>query len=527
MHFIKPNDRHQSVIFGSLDNLVSSDHPVRIIDAIVSNIVSSNPAEFEHKGKQNIGRRSYSPKTMLKLFIYGYLNGISSSRKLEIETHRNIELKWLLGNLQPDHKTIANYRKENSKQIELLTIEFRKFLKSSGYIKGKRVALDGTKIKANTNRDMLTIEKIEKRMSRLEKELNGYIKKIADSDAREDVLDETDCLDDDSKNEVLVREVASLRIKIEALEKAKTLIVKSEKKHLSLSDPDASLMKGREGKMPAYNIQSVVDSENHMIAEARVSTAACDKRELVPTIKSLKEKTEIVPEELTADKGYYSPKEIQDVESNYKTTCFIPKEAVNNDIKFTYNQLQDVYICPLGKVLEFKHNKKKKGILLKMYQCKNCNGCPIRSKCTKSRVGRIVHRREDQEWCNNYESRIESEYAKNKICERKSIVEHAFGTIKYWMGQIPLLLRGRTKVQTEIDLYTTAYNLKRLTNIEAFDCLMKKISGHNWSIEMVNDSPDQRTPALNAICIVFQSIVRHFYTKHSFFERDLDLRIEY
>ena len=144
MHYIKPHDRNQRLFFSSLDDFVSSEHPVRILDAIVRNIVKNNPEKFRYKGQQDVGRRAYSPETMLKLFIYGYLNGISSSRKLEVETYRNIEVKWLLSDLQPDHKTIANYRRDNADQIRTLTIEFRKFLNELGYIKGKTLAVDGS-----------------------------------------------------------------------------------------------------------------------------------------------------------------------------------------------------------------------------------------------------------------------------------------------------------------------------------------------------------------------------------------------
>lgn len=526
MHFVKPVDRNQSVIFGSLDNLIACDHPVRIIDAIISNIVQSNPEKFEYKGKQNIGRRAYSPEMMLKLFVYGYLNGISSSRKLEVETHRNIELKWLLGDLQPDHKTIANYRKENSKHIEFVTVEFRGFLKSYGYIKGKKVAIDGTKVKANANRDMLTVKKIEKRMSKLDGQLEKYLNKLATSDAQADVLDETEGLDIDSKNKELVREVASLRLKIEQLDQTKAVIVESEKKYLSPSDPDASLMRSREGLIPAYNIQSVVDSENHMIAEALVSTSVNDKNELLPVVKSLKKKIKIEPQELLADKGYYNRGAIRIVENECKTTCFIPGEKVKDEVEFTYDKTKDIYVCQLGKTLKFKQNKKKNGVLVRMYQGQNCSECPIRSKCTKAKLGRILYRREDQEWCDGYKVRIESEDGKKKIGERKNIVEHAFGTIKYWMGQIPLLMRGRLNVQTEVDIYTTAYNLKRLMNIESFGNLMKKITEYEWNIE-AKGSDGRATAALNTICTFSRRVMLGFYAKTFFRENTCMLKIGY
>ena len=167
MHCIQPKSRNQTLLFGSLENFIPHNHPVRFLDTIVSNIVQSNLDKFQYKGKENVGRKAYSSEIMLKLFLYGYLNSISSSRKLEVETNRNIELKWLLGDLQPDHKTIANYRKDNGKQIKLITIELRKFLRSTNYINGKTAVIDGTKVKANANKEMLTIDRIEQRLSSL------------------------------------------------------------------------------------------------------------------------------------------------------------------------------------------------------------------------------------------------------------------------------------------------------------------------------------------------------------------------
>ena len=163
MHFIEPNDRTQFSFFGKLDDLVTEDHPVRLLDMIVDQIVNSNIEKFTLKGQSDLGRKAYHPGSLSKLFLYGYFNGISSSRKLEVECHRNIELIWLMGNLKPDHKTIADYRKDHDHEIRFLALEFRRFLKDAGYITGNIISLDGTKIKAYSSRDMLSLEKIESR----------------------------------------------------------------------------------------------------------------------------------------------------------------------------------------------------------------------------------------------------------------------------------------------------------------------------------------------------------------------------
>jgi len=485
MHFVKPIDRNQSLLFSSLDAFVPRNHPVRIIDAIIGNIVKSNPGKFKYKGNNNVGRRAYSAETMLKLFLYGYLNSISSSRKLEVETHRNIELKWLLGNLQPDHKTIANYRKDNNQHIKLMTIEFRNFLKANNFIKGKTVVVDGSKVKANANREMLTIEKIERRLSNLDNNLKKYLDKLAEKDVCEDIADdENNNNKADSINDNLVEKIIMLKSKIEKLEKTKQKIEESGKKYFSTTDPDANLMRSRNGKIPAYNVQIATDSENHMIAESQVSISPTDKNELTPLLESLKENMGIEAEIASADKGYYNPKEIQKIEEILSTKCFIPWERINdNGISFDYIEDRDEYICFLGKPLVLKEKNKPRGKrVADVYQGTKCDDCPIRSKCTKAKNGRILHRYHDHAWCRSYKNRIKSNLGKEKIKERKNIVEHCFGTIKYWMGQIPIFLRGKEKVQTEINIYVTAYNLKRLINIENFDNLMKIINEYQWKI---------------------------------------------
>lgn len=486
MHFVQPRNRDQTLFFNSLDDFVHRDHPVRILDAIVSNILRHNPDRFRYKGQKEVGRRAYSPETMLKLYIYGYLNGISSSRKLEVETQRNIELKWLLGDLQPDHKTISNYRRDNKEQIKRVTIEFRRFLKEHGYIKGEIVAVDGTKVKANANRDMLTSEKIRRRLSNLDKQLDNYLKQLDRNDLEEDIFEEMDFLEIDSIHKHLIDKIASLQEEIESLKEKQSILDESGKKQLSISDIDASLMKSVDGNIPAYNIQIATDSEHKMIADAIVSTNPNDLRELGSLMKSMKENLKIEPEEGLADKGYYNPKDIKELEEHGKTAFYIPAPKSSRDkdeINFSYDEDKDEYICSEGKQLILKQrNKELKGNLADVYQGIECNDCPLRSRCTRSKQGRILRRYHDQDWRDSYKRRIKSRKGKEKIQERKAMIEHVFGTLKYWMGKIPLLLRGKEKVQTEINIYTTAYNLKRLISIESFENLIEMINEYKWEM---------------------------------------------
>lgn len=489
MNYILPADRNQTVLFNSLESIIPKVHPVRLIDKIVSNIVLHNLEKFKYKGQQKVGRPSYSPETMLKLYIYGYLNSISSSRKLETETQRNIELKWLLGDLQPDFKTIADYRKDNGDQIRRVTVEFRKFLKENGYIRGKHVAIDGCKVKANAKREMLNIDKIEQKLHNLDEELSKYLNCLERADIDEDLSEEIESTCSGSVDQHLKEKIILLQSKILVLEKQKKELQSSNIKYLSATDKDARLMKSRDGKIPAYNVETVVDAEYHMIAEAQATTSPNDLKELGPVLESLKENLELEPSEASADKGFYNPTEIRRLEDELRTRFYIPWQSTKNDkskINFIYDEEHDEYLCPNGKRLKLIQKHKQRGnSFADVYQCLECDGCSYRPDCTNSKKGRMLHRYHDHDWREHYKVRVKSDYGKEMVKKRKEIVEHVFGTIKCWMGKIPLLLRSLEKVQIEIDLYATAYNLKRLMNIVPFSKVMEMVNNYDWKLEKV------------------------------------------
>ncbi|MFH1197737.1 MAG: transposase [bacterium] len=218
MNYIQPADRYQYKLMSSLDDIVESDHPVRILDKIVGSIVLSNKERFESEAET--GRPAYHPATHVKLYLYGYFNGISSSRKLEAETRRNKEVIWLLGGLSPDHWTISNYRKEKSDDIKFVTKKFREFLKAKGYIKLKTVAIDGSKVKAYTDREMLTKEKIEIKLEKIDKKIEEYLSKIAENDERDEIIDEIGYEGIDDVNMIYISEIAKLKNQMAQLEKA-------------------------------------------------------------------------------------------------------------------------------------------------------------------------------------------------------------------------------------------------------------------------------------------------------------------
>lgn len=489
MHYIQGTNRAEIKLFPEVENWVNNNNPVRLIDLIVEKIVLSNPDEFIWKGMSDTGRKSYSPATMLKLFLYGYLNRVASSRRMETETYRNLELMWLLGDLHPDHWTINEYRKNNKEQIRFVTIEFRRFLKAEGYIDGKEVATDGSKFKAYAAKDMLSLKNIEKRLEKINEKLDEYLEEFKTADTIDELVEEfADNFEGVEINKILLGKIADLQEHISKLESQKQQLKDSGKNYLAPNDPDANLMRSRDGKIPAYNGQTVVDKKNRMIAVAEISTAHSDINELKNNLDHLKEQLDIIPDKVDADKGYYNLTEIKEIEENTSTKCFVPIVKSNKKeddkkagIKFTYDKEKDEYQCLQGKTLKLKQRNKKRGNnSYNVYQCEDCGKCPLRIKCTNSKTGRMVKRNVDEHWIEKYKVRMLESTSKERIKERKTIVEHPFGTLKWMMGKFHFLLTGKHKVQIELDLYATAYNFKRLINIDNMSILLQKAENHTW-----------------------------------------------
>ena len=482
-NYIEPQDRKQSQLSFCLDELVSADHVVRIIDSIIDSIVINNMTRFEKGKNKNVGRKRYHDSTMLKLYLYGYFNGISSSRKLEVETHRNNELIWLLGGLRPDHWTISNYRKEKGEEIKFVTREFRRFLKNNDYIKLNTVAVDGSKVKAYTNREMLTKEKIEKKLESIDKKISDYLSRLSEIDERDAVLDdyeESDQID-------YLDKIIKLRKEVEKLTEQKRILEEENRNYISGYDTEARMMKTIDGKQPCYNIQTAVDSANRMIADEDVVTDESDMNQIQARVESLEKECNQKPAILLADCGYNNPNQIESLEKeNEGMKVYVSQPITKRDkeeIGFEYDKENDQYICSEGKRLILKQKGNKyKNTIMDVYQGLECAECRKKKQCTNSKKGRIYKRHPNQEWRNEYKKKMQSRKSQSKLSSRKSIVEHPFGTLKILMGKVPILLRGVEKVLIEIKLYCVGYNLKRLINIESFDELMNKIRRFDWKM---------------------------------------------
>lgn len=486
MHYIEPSDRNQLTLANNVDDWVSKDNVVRLIDVLVDRIVKTQPDSFATRGQQDLGRKAYRPETLQKLYLYGYLNGICSSRRLERECYRNLEVMWLLGQLRPDHKTISDYRKDNKEAIRTVCLAFRSFLKEQGFIEGHTIAYDGTKIKANASKDLVSHEDIDKRMKKLETELEKYLDQLQNNDIAEDLEEQINTLSAEYSIEpALLHKIAELQKQLETLRSQRAYLKKAGIRHYAPADPDARLMKGRDGFQTGYNVQTGVDKKNKLIVMAEVTNEPIDRHQLEPNVEKTVEQTGIVPKVVVADKGYADLNQIQTIEQKYEsdgTQCIVPLQKPVQEpkdkkagISFTYDAENDQVICSEGRVLPRKaRNIKKRGEICTLFRG-NCTGCAKKPMCTRSPIGRTVYVNQNHEWINEYKDRAEDPVFKKGVRERKTLVEHPFGTIKCMLGKIPLRLRGISKSQIEIDLVTTAYNLKRLIALDSMESLLNRV----------------------------------------------------
>jgi transposase len=464
---------------------VESDSPVRLIDLVVEEFIRGNEAYCTWGGKSNAGCRSYSPSTMLKLLLYCYFNWIPGSRRMEKETYRNIEVIWLLGDLKPDFWTICYFRKENRELIRSAALALRKFLLSEGYADGKTIVFDGSKMKASAGWLMRSDKQLKSRIDNIEQTLEKYLENTGEIDELEDRLEK-----ESQDNEELMKRVDELEKEKAKLEELRNTLAGSSKKYVSPTDPDASLMKSRDGNKPCYNVQTGVDARHHMIILAEVTSKECDFEMLKPDFESVKEQLKIIPHEIEADTGYGNVDQIREIEESSSTICAIPiqeplskKKDKENGIEFKYDSKTNSYKCPNGRILHsYGKNSKRRRQLYNLYRCYDCSGCPIKDKCTSSPKGRSIRVNVNQKWIDSYKARLNKEENIRKIKQRKTIVEHPFGTIKMMMGKMGFLLRSKCKVQVEVDLYTTVYNLKRLITIENMESLMIKVRTYAWGI---------------------------------------------
>jgi len=460
--FIKGEDRNQATLFPErLDDYIAQDSAVRVIDVFLDDLDLSG---LGFKTEPNdTGRPAYHPSTMLKIYVYGYLNRVQSSRRLEREAQRNIELMWLTERLAPDFKTIADFRKDNGEAIRLVCREFVMLCRKLDLFANAFVAIDGSKFKAVNNRDRnYTKAKMKRRLQQIDESIERYLGQLASADRQESAEDKSQRLED---------KIATLKKEMARLKKLEVRMYEAPDQQISLTDPDARSMatSGRGTGMVGYNVQTAVDAKHHLIVAHEVTNVGHDRTQLANMAHQAKDVIGTKKIEVVADRGYFKGEEILTCD-NAGITTYLPKPQSSGSLSrglfgkrdFIYIAEADEYLCPAGERLIYRCSTVEKGLNIHRYWSSMCPSCPIKSKCTTGKHRR-VRRWEHEEVVEALQTRLDRE--PERMRARRETVEHPFGTIKSWMGSTHFLTRTLPRVSTEMSLHVLAYNMKRMMNI--------------------------------------------------------------
>jgi transposase len=464
--FVEGADRSQSTLFPeSLEDWIDEDNPVRVIDVFVDELALAELG-FGGVDPEVTGRPSYHPSVLLKLYIYGYLNRVQSSRRLEREAGRNVEVMWLVGRLAPDHKTIADFRKDNGRAIRQVCVRFVTLCRSLGLITQASVAIDGSKFKAVNNRDRnFTRAKMERRMAQIEESVARYLQQLDTADRQEP----SEALK--AKTNRLKEKIAKLKEQMWRLEILKVKMLATPDQQISLTDPDARSMatSGRGSGVVGYNVQVAVETTHDLIITHEVINDGTDRSQLSPMAKQAKATLEVENLDAVADRGYYDSEEILACE-NAGITVTLPKPMTSNSKAqgrfgkqdFRYVAQQDIYICPAGERLSHHSTTEENGLVLRRYWTNACQNCAIKNACSTGKERRIT-RWEHEHVLEAVQRRLDEHPEKMRL--RRETVEHPFGTIKARMGATHFLMKTLPKVATEMALHVLAYNLTRVMSI--------------------------------------------------------------
>ena len=472
--FIQATDRTQVTLFPEqLEDYVVEDNPVRVVDVFVEQL-DLGKIGFKGVTPLKTGRPAYHPAVLLKLYIYGYLNRIQSSRRLERESQRNLELIWLLERLTPDFKTIANFRKDNGPAIRKVCVQFVALCRKLNLLSEATVAIDGSKFKAVNNRDNnFTTNKIKRRREQIEASIERYLSALETAD-RQEQADFTE-----AKIQRLQEKIAMLKQQMAKLDTIETELEKTPDKQISLTDPDARSMatSGRGSGMVGYNVQTAVDTQNHLIVAHEVTNVGHDRNQLANMAEQAKAAMGASKLNVVADRGYFSSEEIRKCHENGVTpiepkctTCGAKADGRFDKADFIYDKVKNEYQCPAGERLIWRFSTIEHGLNHSKYWSSQCPQCPIKSQCTPSDYRR-VSRWEHEELLDAMQTRLDQ--APDSMRIRRQTVEHPFGTLKAWMGSTHFLTKTLGRVSTEMSLHVLAYNLKRVMNLMGTTALME------------------------------------------------------
>jgi transposase len=474
--FVEGADRAQSTLLPEcLDDWVDESNPVRFIDAFVDGL-DLKALGFAGVDPADTGRPAYHASVHLKLYVYGYLNRVHSSRRLECEAGRNLEVMWLLQRLAPDFKTIADFRKDNGPAIKKVCARFIEVCRKLDLLKTASVAIDGSKFKAVNNRDKnFTKAKVERRRKQLEESVSRYLSQLDTADLQEQteaITLKTIRLKD--KLEKLHSEMA----KLDAMEKQ---MLASPDEQISLTDPDSRSMatSGRGSGVVGYNVQVATETEHHLIIAHEVTNVGSDRSQLAKVAKAAKEVLQVDKLEAVADRGYYHGEEIK-VCADASITVTLPKPLTSGAKSegrfgkqdFAYLADEDVYRCPAGEKLRYYYTNEENGQKLRNYWTNACRHCALKPRCT-SATPRRIKRWEHEHVLEAVQERLDRN--PDAMRTRREVVEHPFGTIKMRMGATHFLMKTLPKVATEMALAVLGYNLTRVINIVGVARMMEAV----------------------------------------------------
>jgi transposase len=474
--FVEGMDRGQSTLFPEcLEDWIAQNNPVRVVDVFV-NELDLRALGFGGVDPEITGRPSYHPSVLLKLYIYGYLNWVQSSRRLEREALRNVEVMWLMGRLAPDHKTIADFRKDNGRAIRQVCARFVELCRAMGLLTEASVSIDGSKFKAVNNRDKnFTRAKMERRMAQIEESVARYLQQLDTADRQEP----SEALK--TKTERLKEKIEKLRQEMRRLVGLQAVMLATPGQQISLTDPDARSMatSGRGSGVVGYNVQVAVDVKHHLIVTHEVTNVGTDRSQLSPMAKAAKATLGVEKLDVVADRGYFSGEEILACD-NAGITVTLPKPMTSNSKAegrfgkqdFRYVAHEDVYICPAGETLPYRYTTEENGLVLRRYWTNACQRCALKHTCTISKERRIT-RWEHEHVLEAVQRRLDEH--PEKMRKRRETVEHPFGTMKARMGATHFLMKTLPRVASEMALHVLAYNMTRVMSIVGVRPLMAAI----------------------------------------------------
>jgi transposase len=464
--FVEGTDREQSTLFPEcLEDWICEDNPVRAIDVFIDELDLAQLG-FGGVEPEVTGRPSYHPSVLLKLYVYGYLNRVQSSRRLEREAGRNVEVMWLTGRLTPDHKTIADFRKDNGPAIRKVCARFVALCRELGLLTNASVAIDGSKFKAVNTRDKnFTRAKMERRLAQIEESVARYLSQLDTADLQEP--SEPLAVRTAHLKEKLAK-LASDAQRLKAIEKE---MLASPNQQISLTDPDSRSMatSGRGSGVVGYNVQVAVDTQHHLIVAHEVTNSGSDRSQLANIASQAKDVLGAEHLDAVADRGYFNSPEILACEQA-NITVTLPKPMTSGakadgrfgKQDFVYLPTQDVYRCPAGEKLTYRFTNEENGRTLRHYWTTACPTCPLKSQCTPA-LFRRVNRWEHEHVLEAVQQRLDEN--PQAMRQRRVTAEHPFATLKMRMGATHFLMKRLPKVATEMALHVLAYNLTRVMNI--------------------------------------------------------------